>query len=56
MLYLEMLRKSLYEFDDHRHFLPAVKLSLRMQTVVACAAVLFVIFFSEIVEQQLSAT
>ena len=55
MLHLEMFRQGGDEFYDHSHFLTSVKLLLRVQTVVAGTAVFLSVFFTEIVEQQLSA-
>ena len=55
MLHLESLRQCLDEFHDHCHLLASVELFLRVQTVVACTAVLDLISFTEVVEQQLPA-
>ena len=53
MLNLEMLWKRLNQLDNKAHLLAAVEAGLRVETIVAAAAVILWVFLAEIIEQQL---
>ena len=55
MLDFEMLRQRLHQFYGQGHFLPRVEFRPRVQTVVASAAIVFRVIFTEVAEQQLPA-
>ena len=55
MVRLEMLRHREHELDHHLHLLAAVETLLRMQAVVAVAAIVLAVILAEIVEQHLAA-
>ena len=56
MLHLEAFRQRLNKLYNKGHLFPSVELLLRMQTVVAGSAVLHLVSFSEIIQQQFPAT
>ena len=55
VLDLEVLREGFDELDHQGHLLAAVELRLRVQAVVAAAAVVLRVVLAEVVEQQLAA-